>query len=56
MTDTTTVITPEIEDGKDINSDPDDTKQFKASGEITPENGDVVSSHGKEGKSKSEQT
>ena len=49
MTDTTTVITPEVESGKDISSDPDDKKQLMASGEITPENGDAVSA--RDGKS-----
>ena len=58
MTDTTTVVTPETEEGKDVDDDPDSLKKLISSEDTVPENGDAVSSHGtpRKEKSKTEQS
>ena len=58
MTDTTAIVTPDTEEEKDVNSDPDGIKELKSSEDTGPENGDAVSSPGspKKEKSKSDQS
>ena len=58
MTDTTTVVTPETEERKDLNDDPDGLKKLMSSEDTVPENGDAVSSHGtpRKEKAKTEQS
>ena len=51
------MVTPETEEGKDVNDDPDGLKKLMSSEDTVPENGDAVSSHGtpRKEKAKTEQ-
>ena len=52
------MVTPETEEGKDVDDDPDSLKKLISSEDTVPENGDAVSSHGtpRKEKSKTEQS